>query len=234
MRTKRPFYFYLFLAVLLGSYPVYAFYNFAIAAPQELEQALKAAKSGDAVAQAHVGDIYLFCDHNFRSGTKIMERRNWDAVGSRWGFLSKCNLPEGEKWYRASAEAGNPDGQFGYAVWLDHGGKNTKESLKWLEAAAKQRHLEAAYLLGLWNIKANPKKAFKWIQLAALKNHPDAQRELANLYREGIGVEKSQRGYEIWSRLAAEKDRVDSARHNEKYLQSFPALSKRVAEWKPE
>jgi hypothetical protein len=125
---------------------------------------LRRAESGDAAAQARVGQSY-------REGRGVAQ-----------------DFPRAVKWYRKAAEAGNADAQarLGYMYMAGLGVKKSDaEAAKWLRKAADQGSALGQYNLGLLymngrGVPSDPVQAYMWFKLAA-SSDVDAREKLRTL-----------------------------------------------------
>lgn len=125
---------------------------------------LRQAESGDAAAQAKVGQMY-------REGRGVEQ-----------------NFPNAVKWYRKASDAGNADGQarLGYMYMAGLGvKKNEAEAIKWLRKAADQGNALGQYNLGLMymngrGVQSSMVNAYMWLKLASASD-ADAREKLRSL-----------------------------------------------------
>lgn len=120
------------------------------------------------------------------------------------------NLKEAAHWYKASAESGNPEGQFRYAMMLLDGKDVTPDAEKareMMKAAAEQGLPLAEYNYAQMLIEASPTGGFvdamPYFAKAADAGVPDAQYALAQLYEYGKGVEADDIQARNWLQAAA-------------------------------
>jgi TPR repeat protein/serine/threonine protein kinase len=115
---------------------------------------LKRANSGDAAAQAKIGQMY------------------------REGRGTGQNFADAVKWYRKAAEQGNAEGQarLGFMYMTGLGVKKDEaEALKWHRKAAEQGSAIGQYNLGLMylngrGVTANTIQAYMWLKLASAQD----------------------------------------------------------------
>lgn len=229
--------------MLFFSFFSYAFYQYKYYPGQLLKDAIVKAKAGDVKAQVLAGDIYLACAGGVvRPASGMIKRNGWEDSQLRlYGFMSFCNLDEGVKWYKTAAEAGDPQGQFNYALTLlefPATEEKLAKSLHWFEKAAEQGNWEATYYLAERLQKSEPEKAVKWYRAAAKHGHVGAQRGLADLHEHGVGVKQDSAEAYYWSLVAIRNGALNGA-HVEKYFSKLSddqksAARKRAEEWKPE
>ena len=81
--------------------------------------------------------------------------------------------------------------QLGYMYYSGEGVKRKEsESFRWYREAIKNGEIHSArdqYCIGMLYRRGafkNPTKAWEWLELAAVQGHPEAQKELAELYRD--------------------------------------------------
>jgi len=122
--------------------------------------------------------------------------------------LSYEYSPEAAKWLRKAAEQGHAKAQyFLYSLYRDGLGvpQDPAEASKWLHKAAAGGSDSAQYSLGLESAMAgNHGEAVTWYRRAAAQGHDNAQLRLAQLYRDGQGVERDFVRAYMWLQLAAE------------------------------
>lgn len=125
---------------------------------------------------------------------------------------------EKAKSVKKSAEQGNRQAQFQYAVMLASGKyapyvpKNYKTAFEWFLKSAQQGYSQAQYRLGQifegespYKLDAVPQdygEAFKWYRTAAEQDHIEAQFELSSLYFRGLGVRQDYSEADKWFRKA--------------------------------
>lgn len=112
------------------------------------------------------------------------------GVWHRNGTNGKVDLPESEKWFRATAEKGLSAAQYEMGLIYSSGrGRevDNKEAVTWFKSAAEQGHVEAKYGLGrllYFGAPDVPKErntGLKLFQDAALSRLPSARARLAAL-----------------------------------------------------
>ena len=113
---------------------------------------------------------------------------------------------------KAKAEAGDAKAQYTLGrKYLEGRGGAAREAATaahWLKQAARQQHIEAAYLLGgLYaagsGVPRNHAQAATWYQKAAWAGHPSAAWELGLLYENGNGVRRDAQEAYTWYSIAA-------------------------------
>ena len=144
------------------------------------------AGAGNALAQLDLGDLYYF-------GRGVAQ----DYV-------------EAVKWYRLSADQGNPDAQYKLGSMYEHneavvpGGivpakRGLASSIYDKEGADTQQYAEAA----------------KWYRRSAEQGNADAQYAFGRLYENGTGVDQDHVEAYKWFNLAADKGRADAAKERD-------------------
>ena len=120
------------------------------------------------------------------------------------------NLKEAARWYKASAESGNPEGQFRYAMMLLDGKEVAPDADKakaMMKAAAEKGLPLAEYNFAQMLIEASPTGGFvdamPYFAKAADAGVPDAQYAMAQLYEYGKGVETDPAQARTWLHEAA-------------------------------
>lgn len=111
--------------------------------------------------------------------------------------------------FRKAAALGNVDGMLEAALYcLDGRGtkENTREALKWYEAAAEKENADAMFMTGFLyseNLK-NHRKAFEWFKRAAENNNISAKRYLAECYDHGKGTAVNIKEAKRWYSAASD------------------------------
>jgi TPR repeat protein len=142
----------------------------------------RAAAAGDTFAQINL--TFLLDDSD---GSDVHERRK--------ALLQRA------------AEAGNVEAQFqlGRALHSDIGNGRAApaDAIRWLEPAAEQGHVEAQIRLSWRYREIDPDKARLWLKRAAEGGQLLAQRDLAEAFLEGDGVQQDFAKAAFWLRKAA-------------------------------
>lgn len=156
---------------------------------------LSAAKSGDAQAQAWMGD----CE--------------------REGLAGKSDPDAAERWYRSAAAKGHLGALLRLARIAEQGAADTPEAGSecfglWLAAAATgsaeaQRAVGEHYLAGR-GCTVDPFEAVRWLSAAAEQNDGRAQLGLGLCYRDGRGVGKDPGFARLWLGRAARQGFAES------------------------
>ncbi len=145
--------------------------------PDELEELVKQAESGDEEAQFKLGEMYLF-------GESIVPKDYLKAA----------------KWLRQAAEQGHAEARFnlGYMYYDGEGvAQDYAEAAKWFRLAAEDGIAGAQYNLGVaydkgQGVAQDYAKAAEWYQKAAEQGHASAQNNLGVMYANGEGVPRDQ------------------------------------------
>ena len=119
---------------------------------------------------------------------------------------------------RAWADKGDADSQFELGLRLLTGEglpKNEAEGLKWVEKAARQKHLRAQFVMGSLfedgvGVDKNEAKAFEWYRKAAENGFAPAQHAVAMAYDLGRGVKQSAEEATAWLQKAADQNHAPS------------------------
>ena len=118
-----------------------------------------------------------------------------------------------EKDLRSWADRGDADAQFELGLRLITGEgmkKSLKEGVKFVEKAAKQKHLRAQHIMGTLyedgvGVKKDFAKAAEWYRISAELGFALSQHSLAAMYEEGRGVKKDSAKAAEWFKKAAEQ-----------------------------
>lgn len=118
-----------------------------------------------------------------------------------------------EKELRGWAERGDADAQFELGLRLITGEgvkKNLEDGVKFIEKAAKQKHLRAQHVMGTLyddgvGVKKDLAKAAEWYRSSADLGFALSQHSLAVMYEEGKGVKKDVAKAAEWFKKAAEQ-----------------------------
>jgi hypothetical protein len=158
--------------------------------PEDFSFYLKAAETGDAVAQYRLGELY-------EDGTEKIEPSDEDAVF----------------WYRKAAEQGLAEAQYELGLNYEDGiGVEQDKGIaaNWYRKAAEQGLADAQYQLGVCfvegtGVKQDNKKAAYWFKKAAEQGFADAQYELGICCEKGVGIEKDREMAVYWLTKAAKQ-----------------------------
>ncbi len=118
-----------------------------------------------------------------------------------------------EKELRGWADRGDSDAQFELGLRLITGeglAKKVEEGIKFIEKAAKQKHLRAQHVMGTLHedgagLKKDLAKAAEWYRSAADLGFALSQHSLAIMYEDGKGVKKDPEKAAGWFQKAAEQ-----------------------------
>lgn len=140
------------------------------------------------------------------------------AVGLlTWAPVSSINAQQlpgvDETELRTWAERGDADAQFELGLRLITGEgvkKNLADGVKFIEKAAKQKHLRAQHVMGTIyedgvGTKKDFAKAAEWYRISAELGFKLSQHSLAVMYEEGRGVKKDVKLAADWFKKAAEQ-----------------------------
>lgn len=128
-------------------------------------------------------------------------------------YQSHGQLDKAAYWYKLSASQQFTKAQINLALMYQQGvgiGKNEKEMLRWMEAAAKagdpigQMNMAEYTLQGIPNVLVkNSQQALIWLEAAAAQQFPAAQLTLAYWYEQGTAGNKDpQKSHAIYLALA--------------------------------
>jgi TPR repeat protein len=140
-------------------------------------------------------------------------------------YYAEKNYGEAVKWYRKSAEQGNPKGQHDLG-WMYKNGygveQNYTEAVKWYRKSAEQGHASAQNGLGYmyqygYGITRDYEEALKWYRKSAAQGYAPAQSNLGYMYYYGYGVTKDYGEALKWYRKSAEQGHA-SAQYNLGYM----------------
>jgi TPR repeat protein len=118
-----------------------------------------------------------------------------------------------EKELRGWAERGDAEAQFEFGLRQITGEgvkKNLEEGVKFVEKAAKQKHLRAQHIMGTLyedgvGVKKDLAKAAEWYRISADLGFALSQHSLAILYEDGKGVKKDPVKATEWFKKAADQ-----------------------------
>lgn len=126
------------------------------------------------------------------------------------------------KWWRKSAEQGNPHAQYDLAMAYHEGTgglqKSDKKSVEWFRKGAEKGEARSQYNLGIayyngLGIKKDRAQAMQWFQKAAEQDNADAQYILAAGYKDGIGgMQKDPILSYVWISRAKNNGHRDAAK----------------------
>lgn len=118
-----------------------------------------------------------------------------------------------EKELRGWADRGDADAQFELGLRMITGEgvkKNAEEGVKFIEKAAKQKHLRAQHVMGTLfegggEVKKDLAKAAEWYRSSAELGFALSQHSLAVMYEDGKGVKKDPEKAAEWFKKAADQ-----------------------------
>lgn len=118
-----------------------------------------------------------------------------------------------EKDLRSWADRGDADAQFELGLRLITGEgmkKSLEEGVKFVEKAAKQKHLRAQHIMGTLyedgvGVKKDFARAAEWYRISADLGFALSQHSIAAMYEEGRGVKKDSAKAAEWFKKAAEQ-----------------------------
>lgn len=143
-------------------------------------------------------------NHEIANGwyLKSAEQGNRDAqyeLGIMFysGFTIEQSYENSFYWFRKGAENGLADGQAAVALCYKRGRgtpRDEEQTAHWFDLSARQGNAMTHYYLSLKlidveGIAQNYVSAFYRMERSASKNYPEAQYELAQMHRDGIGTE---------------------------------------------
>ncbi|MDR1732041.1 MAG: sel1 repeat family protein [Synergistaceae bacterium] len=170
------------------------------------------AERGDTQALLTLGGLYaegVGVSKNFSKARECYEKAAEAGmaegifnVGVCWeiGMGSEADPRRAAEYFRRAADMKLPQALFKMAVILDAGAgieRNEKASLRYMAQAAAAGHPDAASIMGvLWlnglrGEKKNPKEGLKMLNVAASKGNVEAMKNIAVVYKDGIGVKAS-------------------------------------------
>ena len=123
-----------------------------------------------------------------------------------FGRGTPTNRTVAVEWYRAAAEAGEPDAQASLGACLHNGWgceKDLVEAARWSRRAAENGNLRgmsdlAYYSLHGFGVDKDEVAGFQWAMKAAERGHAPAQAMVGECYLDGRGVERSEERGETW------------------------------------
>ena len=225
-----------------------AYAHFKALTPDELDELLSKAQSGDAEAQYWAGIFYTEgkVPKNSEEGARWMLKaaeQGYAPAQRIFGMMSVyADRSVGERWMRRAAEQGDTDAQF----WLGVGYKqdwfgtvDVHEGLAWYRKAAEGGNPDAQVELGQRyedgeGVEQDYKVAAEWYRKAA-EHVPDlggagqGRHRLGSLYMEGLGVPRDYVQACFWFRLSGE-DAPDARKHLAPA--QIRGVERLVSEWK--
>jgi TPR repeat protein len=181
--------------------------------PEQAFSTVKAqADGGDAGALVTLGGFYaegFGVQKNFSLARECYEKAELAGsaegiynVGVCWeiGMGSAADVARAAGYFRRAADRGLPQALFKMSVILDSGSgvaRDEKASIEYMAKAAAAGHPDAAgimglvYLNGLRGQKKNPSEGIKMLNVAASAGNVEAMKNIAVVYKDGIGVKAS-------------------------------------------
>lgn len=140
------------------------------------------------------------------------------AIMYESGFGVNKDLEKAIKWHINAAMLGSIDSSFFLANNYLEGKtvkKDINKSIFWHEKLAKKEYVPSIFTLGQIYLNSNlikkdSKKAFSYFLQAARLDHREAQKQIAYMYKEGIGTKKSNWKSKYWSKkflMSSEKEK---------------------------
>jgi TPR repeat protein len=170
------------------------------------------AAGGDLQALITLGGFYaegLGVQKNYSRARECYERAAQAGmaeglynVGVCWevGMGSEANPARAAEYFRRAADMGLPQALFKMSVILDSGsgvGRDEKASIDYMARAASAGHPDAAsimglvYLNGLRGQKKDALEGLRMLKIAASSGGVEAMKNIAVVYKDGIGVQAS-------------------------------------------
>jgi TPR repeat protein/S1-C subfamily serine protease len=138
------------------------------------------------------------------------------VIGDLFGLFSKEPTPDPNEYsqLRVSAEQGDPNAQYRWAIYQYRTAKDARSMVDWLRKAASQNHVKAQIALGncyryAVGVPKDASEAVSWYRKAAELGYVAAQSELARMYRDGDGVPKDLNEAIKWLKRAAHQSPPD-------------------------
>ena len=170
------------LSICLCLYHVFTY------AQVNFDEVYKAAKQGNAEAQAYLSWMYITGDGVSQNQTESFK---WASKAANQGHAIGCYIL-GQLYINGQGTQINPI-----------------EGSKWMLKAAEKGNVDAFYTLGeiYFNgvgVKKDMTEGFKWFLKAAEQGNVNAQVQVGYMYSDGLGVEKNQEEAFRWTKMAAE------------------------------
>lgn len=142
------------------------------------------------------------------------------------------------KWYRRSAEAGDPRAMHNFGLMLSRGqgiAPDPRSGRAWLVRAMARGVSESAFALGQMartgqGGPADPARARAYLDFAAGRGHVRAMHALGNLHAAGLGGPRSLERAYVWYLLAAEMGHELAAAARDAAAARLPDRVRRRAE----
>ena len=226
------------------------------------EDVLKAAKQGDANAQANLGYMYQegrVVAQNYGEAIRWYgeaadqgETTSQNNLGAMYqaGLGVAQNYAAALRWYRKAAERGNATAQRNLGAMYYKGDgvlRDYTEAARWYRKAAEQGDSDSQFILGVryehgQGVPQDYEEAARWYWLAAEQGNGSAQGYLSRMYAYGYGVSKDYVQAHLWMNLAASRasgyDQSEYARERDLLTAKMSGRQVREAqrlarEWKP-
>jgi TPR repeat protein len=197
---------------------------------EALEWIKKSAEKENPIGLYNLAAMYFY-GHNIEKDTEKAEqlfRKSFSGLnelakkGDRraqhnigWMYDTGNGIPrdqkEAVKWYRKSAERGNPLSKFSLGMKYETGEgveKDLIQAIKWYKESAEQGNANAQNILGAKystgnGVKQDLKEAAKWYGKSAEKGNPDGLNNIGLMYELGQGVNKdSKKALELYKKSA--------------------------------
>jgi TPR repeat protein len=183
------------------------------------------AEGGDARALVTLGGFYaegIGTPKNFSKARECYEKANQAGsaegaynVGVCWevGMGSAADAVKAAEYFRRAADMKLPQALFKMSVILDSGTgvtRDEKASIGYMSRAAEAGHPDAAGIMGLVHLnglrgqKKNAQEGMKMLNIAASAGNVEAMKNIAVVYKDGVGVKASPEEALKWY-LIAEK-----------------------------
>jgi TPR repeat protein len=193
-------------------------------APEQAFQMLQAeAEKGDAQALITLGGFYaegVGVQKNFSKARECYEKAAQAGmaegvynVGVCWevGMGGEADPRRAAEYFRKAADMKLPQAMFKMSMVLDSGSgvdRDEKASIDYMAKAAEAGHPDAAsimglvYLNGLKGHKKDAGEGMKMLKVAAAAGNVEAMKNIAVVYKDGLGIEASPRDALKWYVIA--------------------------------
>lgn len=205
----------------------------------------KAAKNGNAHAQAYLGASYaagLGVEQSDEQAAYWYSKAS-KSINANYNIAKMyANRQEDDEkaaqYYHKAAKERHVGAQMALVEIYSEGRgvkKDLKQALHWAHEAAKRGHLEAQFMLGdIYTegteeddvkIEKNEKKALHWYCKAAEQGHADAQRLVGIMYKNGQGARLDLEEAYAWLSVAAASGDHDADEERDSIIQQFSPAS---------
>lgn len=196
---------------------------------------LKAAGMGEPTAQQHLGAMYALgiyveqCDslsyYWFMSAAENGNTKAMNALGHIYlnGKYVSADTDEALKWFKRSALSGDLDGLYEYGLQLIKRDPNYKDEelgtgYNCIYSAAKNGHRTSQKLLMNDALRGgNDRTVFWWAKALHSSGDHEGTKVLADCYRYGYGVSRSQKVARKLYQMAVERGNEEARRVLEKW-----------------